>query len=1081
MAIMKKKPMVFICHASEDEVVARTLYDLLTEAGLKPWLDKESLKAGDQWNEEIEAALKKADYVVVLNSWALIGKPESYVMREINFILDRKRSSSRRFRFIFPIRIDDAELLWELENFQSLDLSTEADSLEKNKVHSLISAIESDYKVKVNLVSETYKRYKNIYMAAYRYPGARPFDDTPMDRRLFFGREGEIEWLSHKVVTSNLMVLFGKSGLGKTSLVNAGLNEKLREKGFMPLPVRFNDPELEPRPTVFARIEDLARKRNMDYEHGEEGSLGEFFETSTFWGSGERLMKPVLILDQFEEFFVVHGPEARQRFIGELADLLRGVAPERVTAAYGKGENGKGGFPYSEKAPEVKVLISIREDFLCELEELATAVPGVLHNRFRLLPLNREQAKRCIEEPARLQGEGIEAAGFSFAPETVTGMLDFLCRRKERGEVRQANEVEAFQLQLLCRYGEERASQLRSEKGEDISLKLEDLGGEKGMGKVLEDFYSARISAIGGWWQRRLVRKLCERGLISGSGRRLSLEEEDIEDRFSVSPLLLGELVDGRLLRAEPRVGGIYYELSHTLVAPIRKVYRRRVNRLKIGIPMLLLCVCIAAIGGIRLNKNIRINELYAEVGELESNKSWNAAREKYEAILKIDKRYVKAYVGMSELENQQPEQKIKIYERALANGVEDARIYRLWGDVLLKKGKADEAITRYRKALDLNAGLLAAHEGLGDAYRYQMDYKKTIEKYLYVLKRSDQNTLVLSKIIISYIEDERFGEAIEFFKKALELNAGNATIYVGIANALRKKGREDLLEQVYDMAFKTNVGGELHFISLGYCYNNIRKYEKGILAYKKAIDINPNAVVAYNDLGTLYLGCQRYNEAVEVLKTAIKVKPNFAKAYVNLGTGYSYLKKYEDAITAHKKAIAIKPDYALAYFNLGNEYSRIGRYDDAITAYNRAIIAEPEYIIPKINLAELYLNSGRFRDAEAFALEVLKRKNVPVENILAMRLISITSSLLLNNKHNAHQQLSLLFKYYRAIPKEFERNWLFKDFREFITGRPQLASVEKRLLLQLADLLESPLEEGKKKVDAVEKRAKELFKDFEP
>ncbi len=78
----------------------------------------------------------------------------------------------------------------------------------------------------------------------YRYPGTRPFYDNEIDRRLFFGRNKETRLLLHETLTAPLVVLFGKSGLGKTSLVNAGLNQKLRDRGFVPLKIRFNAPGL---------------------------------------------------------------------------------------------------------------------------------------------------------------------------------------------------------------------------------------------------------------------------------------------------------------------------------------------------------------------------------------------------------------------------------------------------------------------------------------------------------------------------------------------------------------------------------------------------------------------------------------------------------------------------------------------------------------------------------------------------------------------------------------------------------------------------------------------------------------------
>lgn len=71
-----------------------------------------------------------------------------------------------------------------------------------------------------------------------RYPGAQPFatDQKP----IFFGREQELGELRRFVHAEQLVVLFSKSGLGKSSLLNAGLIPLVREEGrLQPLSIRF--------------------------------------------------------------------------------------------------------------------------------------------------------------------------------------------------------------------------------------------------------------------------------------------------------------------------------------------------------------------------------------------------------------------------------------------------------------------------------------------------------------------------------------------------------------------------------------------------------------------------------------------------------------------------------------------------------------------------------------------------------------------------------------------------------------------------------------------------------------------------
>ena len=104
-----------------------------------------------------------------------------------------------------------------------------------------------------------------------------------------------------------------------------------------------------------------------------------------------------------------------------------------------------------------------------------------------------------------------------------------------------------------------------------------DLGGEGQLQRVLEDFYDRTLASIGSSRERRRIRRLCEQRLISSAGRRLTEAEEEIEKKHGVSKKTLRLLVDTRLLRPEPRLGGVFYELSHdTLVGPILRSRKKR-------------------------------------------------------------------------------------------------------------------------------------------------------------------------------------------------------------------------------------------------------------------------------------------------------------------------------------------------------------------------------------------------------------------------------------------------------------------------------------------------------------------------
>ncbi len=429
----------------------------------------------------------------------------------------------------------------------------------------------------------------------YRYPGSRPFQDTPADRRLFFGRAEETHELLHLTLAERLVVVFAASGLGKSSLINAGILQPLRQRDFFPMAVRVNDPDCGPLFTLYKDVEEAVHQGGIEIltvpggrletEYGlscqggpmAKGELSRhcherrvplwlFFKETEFW-RGDVLCDPVLVMDQFEELFTLQTAENREELIDELANLVRDRMPS-------SGEL---------KGPALKILLSLREDWLGSLEELVPKIPGILSTRFRLEPLRKDQAREAIEQPASMEAEDLDARTFTYAPEAVEAILEFLSRRRLRGEMVPTDEVSPSQLQLICSHLEG----LVHEGGHGPAITLDDLGGHKEkvpevLSGVLQQYYDEQTTKVASGLRLAAVRRLCETGLVV-NGRRASSDGAMLTQSFGVTAGELRALTDCHLLRAVPRLDSVYYELAHdTLVQPIlasRGRRRRRLNR----------------------------------------------------------------------------------------------------------------------------------------------------------------------------------------------------------------------------------------------------------------------------------------------------------------------------------------------------------------------------------------------------------------------------------------------------------------------------------------------------------------------
>jgi formylglycine-generating enzyme required for sulfatase activity len=119
---MTNRPLrVFLCHSSNDKPVVRELYQKLrAEPWIQPWLDEEDIFPGDDWNLEIQKAIRETDVILVCLSKSSITK-EGYVQKEIKTALDYSDEKPDGTVYIIPIRLEECKPPERLSKWQYAD------------------------------------------------------------------------------------------------------------------------------------------------------------------------------------------------------------------------------------------------------------------------------------------------------------------------------------------------------------------------------------------------------------------------------------------------------------------------------------------------------------------------------------------------------------------------------------------------------------------------------------------------------------------------------------------------------------------------------------------------------------------------------------------------------------------------------------------------------------------------------------------------------------------------------------------------------------------------------------------------
>lgn len=350
------------------------------------------------------------------------------------------------------------------------------------------------------------------------------------DEAIFFGRARETQVLLADIVINRLVVLFAKTGTGKTSLINAGVRPRLHDRDYQTFFIRVRKD-----PTESARTE-LA-------EYDLKGKT----LSAQLSNLSERLNKSiVLFFDQFEEFFIHIGgssPKGRE-FIAEIGTL------------------------YKAQNSGVHVVFSMREEFLYYMDYFWNEIPSIFRSdsTLRLRGFDRVEAEEAITGPANY-------FGYRFDPKLITRLIDDLIVTGKSDEY-QGEEIEPTQLQIVCdTIWQKKTSNLIIPND---YLKLGDEGLESNIAQqILDQRLENELAGIEDDTELQLLDKLLP--LL-----RTEKNTKDVRDvhglceklnvkRSQLDPLLR-DLKKSRLIQESGTGDAILIELTHDYLADAKRI-----------------------------------------------------------------------------------------------------------------------------------------------------------------------------------------------------------------------------------------------------------------------------------------------------------------------------------------------------------------------------------------------------------------------------------------------------------------------------------------------------------------------------
>ena len=268
-------------------------------------------------------------------------------------------------------------------------------------------------------------------------------------------------------------------------------------------------------------------------------------------------------------------------------------------------------------------------------------------------------------------------------------------------------------------------------------------------------------------------------------------------------------------------------------------------------------------------------------------------------------------------------------------------------GNQLAQRERYDEAIERFKMALDYDSTYVFAHNALANAY-----------------------------LKVNQTEKAEF-----HFRQSIKFDPSYAFSYNNLANLLLSQGKEQEALDNLITASKYDPNSAYINYNLANIYFTRGNYNLAVSLYLKAIAQDDDFCDARYNLAICYKRLKQDAKMVNEYEALVSKCPGYKKGVLNLAAHYIQSKEVEKALMLYKQAVILNPDPEI-YLALGHAYHNQGYYGKEIEAYRNAVASDSMNVEAIYYLAVAYYEQNMYISAKDATRRVLKldpkHKNAP-------------------------------------------------------------------------------------------------------
>ncbi len=249
----------------------------------------------------------------------------------------------------------------------------------------------------------------------------------------------------------------------------------------------------------------------------------------------------------------------------------------------------------------------------------------------------------------------------------------------------------------------------------------------------------------------------------------------------------------------------------------------------------------------------------------------------------------------------------------------------------------------------------------------------QAIDEFKKALELDPNNSLIYSEMAESYLRNNRPRDAADTAAKAISVDRDNieahkllTTIYlqvIGRANAQQPPSVETINAAIHEFEeiVRIDPTERQSFLMLGRLYQIKGDRDKATQIYKSFLGVEPSSEEGVKALAQLHMDAGNSKEAVAVLEPFVKQRPDSDGALALLGEAYSELMEYEKAADAYHRASELDPDDIEIKKNEAGALYLADKADDSAKIYEEILKTEPDDGIALLRLGQIYRRQMKY------------------------------------------------------------------------------------------------------------------------